>query len=146
MARAGDQIENALTGERVTFVRTAADTGGELLEMESVWPAGGRRTPRHVHPEMEETWEVLAGEARFRIGDEERAARPGDTVVAPPGTPHAGWNPTEDDVRVRITMRPALGWEEFVERLFTLARGGRIEASALAELMAGFPREISPPP
>jgi quercetin dioxygenase-like cupin family protein len=146
VARAGDQIENPLTGERITFVRTAADTGGELLEMESVWTPGGRRTPAHMHPEMEETWEVLAGEARFRIGDEERGARAGDTLVAPAGTPHAAWNATGDEVRVRITMRPALRWEEFVERLFTLARSGRLEPSALVQLMSEFPREIAPPP
>jgi len=144
LARPGEEIENPLTGERIRFLRTAADSGGELLEMESVWTRPGRRTPAHVHPEMEETWEVLAGEARFVVGGKELAAAPGDVVVAPPGTPHVGWNPTAADVRLRITMRPALRWEEFVERLFELARTGPPDREALAALMREFGREVAP--
>ena len=142
MATGGQRIENPLTGERIVFLRTAAETAGELLEMESTWTRSGLRTPPHVHPEMEETWEVLSGEARFRIGGEERVARAGDVVVAPPGTPHAGWNPTEAEVRLRITMRPALRWEEFVERLFALAHEG-VDPSALRDLLGEYPRELA---
>ena len=40
---------------------------------------------------------------------------------------------------VRIEMRPALRWREFVERLF--ANGGKPEPGMLAE----FGREIAPP-
>src|SRR3954453_9612167 len=98
MARAGDTVENAATGERITFVRTAADTGGELLEMEAVWPRPGHRAPAHVHPGMEERWTVLAGRAAFRIGGEEHEISPGETLVAAPGTPHLAWNPTGGEV------------------------------------------------
>ena len=34
MARAGDVLENPATGERLVFLRTAAETGGEVLEYE----------------------------------------------------------------------------------------------------------------
>jgi quercetin dioxygenase-like cupin family protein len=138
MASAGDTVENAATGERITFVRTAADTGGELLEMESVWSRPGHRARAHVHPEMEERWTVLAGRAAFRIGGEEHEIGPGETVVATPGTPHLAWNPTGAEVRLRIEMRPALRWEEFVERLFA----GESPAALLPE----FTREIAPAP
>jgi quercetin dioxygenase-like cupin family protein len=144
VASAGEEIENPLTGERIRFLRTAADTGGELLEMESVWTRSGRRTLAHVHPEMEETWEVIEGEARFMVGGEERAAGPGEVVVAAPGTPHVGWNPTAAEVRLRITMRPPLRWEEFVERLFELARKGPPDREAVAELMREFSHEVAP--
>jgi mannose-6-phosphate isomerase-like protein (cupin superfamily) len=106
--------------------------------MDAVWPRPGRRTLPHVHPGMEERWEVVAGRARFRIGEEELEAGPGETVVAPPGTPHVAWNPTDGEVRLRIEMRPALRWEEFVERLFA----GESPAALLSE----FPREVAPPP
>ncbi len=39
-------------------------------------------------------------------------------VVAAPGRPHLAWNPTDGSVRLRIEMRPALRWAEFVRRLF----------------------------
>ncbi|MEX2105727.1 MAG: hypothetical protein WD810_02405 [Solirubrobacterales bacterium] len=48
------QIENPAAGERIVFVQTAAETGGELLEMDDFWTHTDHRTPEHVHPEMEE--------------------------------------------------------------------------------------------
>ena len=139
MATAGETVENPATGERVTFVRTAADTNGELLVLELVWPRAGRRAPAHVHPEMEERYEVLEGSAAFRIGDQpERTAARGETVTVPPGTTHEAWNPTDRPARLRVEFCPALRWEEFVVRLF----GGN---EPIADLMREFRREIAPP-
>lgn len=144
MARPGDTIENPLTGERVTFLRTTAETGGELLELELTWPRSGRRTPPHMHPEMEERWTVLEGAAAFLIGDgPERRAEVGETVVAPPGTVHVAWNPGPGPARVRAEFRPALGWEPFIEQLFAFA--GRGDGAAMAALAAAHPREITFP-
>jgi quercetin dioxygenase-like cupin family protein len=107
-------IENPRTGERIVFeVRTP-----ELLVMHSTWTRPGRRAAAHVHPEMEERYDVLEGTAAFRIGGTETTATTGDTVIVPAGTAHLAWNPTENTVRLRITMRPALRWADFVERLF----------------------------
>ena len=139
MANAGETVINEATGERVTFVKTAAQTGGELLELELVWPLPGQRAPAHVHPEMEERYEVLEGTAAFRVGDEETTAQPGDVVAVPPGTVHLAWNPTEDPVRLKVEFRPALRWEEFVVRLFA-------GEERVADLMREFRREIAPPP
>ena len=139
MARAGETISNPATGERVTFVRTAADTGGELLEMELEWPFEGYRAAEHVHPELEERFEVAAGTAAFRLGGVDQVlAGPGDVVTVPPGVAHLAWNPTAEAVRLRVEFRPALRWEEFVERLFA--------GEDVAGLMREFRREIAPPP
>jgi mannose-6-phosphate isomerase-like protein (cupin superfamily) len=140
MARASETVENPATGERVTFVRTAADTNGQLLVLELTWPRPGRRAAAHVHPEMEERYEVLSGTAAFRIGGEpERTAGPGEVVTVPPGTTHEAWNPTEHEVRLKVEFRPALRWEEFVVRLFA-------GNEPVADLMREFRREIAPPP
>jgi ketosteroid isomerase-like protein len=47
------------------------------------------------------------------------------------------WNPADGEVRLRVEMRPALRWQEFVERLF----GGDDPSG----LLRGFPREIALP-
>jgi quercetin dioxygenase-like cupin family protein len=138
MATAGQTVVNPATGERVTFVTTAADTGGELLELELVWPRPGLRAPAHVHPEMEERYEVVSGTAAFRIGGEDRTAGPGEVVTVPPGTTHLAWNPTDGPVHLKVRFRPALRWEEFVVRLFA--------GDPVPELMREFRREIAPPP
>ena len=137
MPRTGDVLRNPATGELLRFVRTAADTGGELLEMENTWVRPDHATMPHLHPGMEETWEVLDGRAGFRIGDDELEAGPGERVTAPPGVVHTAWNLSGGETRLRITMRPALRWEEFVERLFT---------SPGPELLRDFPDEIALPP
>ena len=138
MARAGQTVENPMTGERITFLETAADTGGEVLVMESRWTRPGHRATEHVHPGMEERWHVLEGRAAFRIGDEEYEIGPGEEAVAPAGTPPLAWNPSDEQVRRRMEMRPALRWEEFVERLCA--------GEPPADLLREFSREIAPPP
>jgi hypothetical protein len=88
---------------------------------------------------MEERYEVLSGTAAFRIAGEQRRAGPGETVTVPKGTPHLAWNPTPEPVTLKVEFRPALRWEQFVERLFA-------GEEAVAILMREFRREIAPPP
>jgi quercetin dioxygenase-like cupin family protein len=53
------------------------------------WPAGFATVP-HRHPHAEETFEVVRGQAAFRMGDEpERIVGPGAFVLAARGVPHA---------------------------------------------------------
>jgi quercetin dioxygenase-like cupin family protein len=108
-------IRNPRTGEHVEFVVETP----ELLVMRSTWTRPGHRVLEHIHPEMEERFEVLAGTAAIRVLDVQYTAHPGDVVVAPPGVPHLAWNPTDSSVQLRITMTPALRWAEFTRRLFT---------------------------
>jgi len=131
-------IENPATGERIEFVSETDD----LLELDDFWTRPGHRAPAHLHPEMEETWRVVAGTAGFRIGERELRAGPGEAVVAPPGVTHVAWNPTDEPVQLRIEMRPALRWREFTERLFALPPG---DAGAALALVREYPREIRLP-
>jgi mannose-6-phosphate isomerase-like protein (cupin superfamily) len=58
---------------------------------EATVPAGGE-TAEHYHPQAEELYYFVAGEARMRLGEEEAGVVAGDCVVIPPGTPHKLWN------------------------------------------------------
>ncbi len=71
MAKAGDVIENPITGERITFLKTTGETGGELLRFEYILRPGFT-IPEHVHPHQEERHEVLSGTLRGRVGGQER--------------------------------------------------------------------------
>jgi len=126
------EFTNPQTGERVTIVSETPD----LLQMDVVWPRPGHRAAAHIHPEMEERYEVVSGTAAFRIGEaEEHIAGEGEVVAVPPGTRHLAWNPTDAPVHLRIEMRPALRWAQFVERLFA----GEDPVALLRE----FSREIT---
>ena len=41
MIRQGDTIANPITGERVTFLTTSAETGGELVVIDAAVAPGG---------------------------------------------------------------------------------------------------------
>jgi quercetin dioxygenase-like cupin family protein len=137
MARAGETIENPVTRERLVFLATAQETNGELLRVEHVFAPGGFVPAAHLHPHQVERFEVLSGSPRFRIGDEERTARPGDAVAIPAGTPHTWWNSGDDETRVLIEFRPALRTEEIFEVLYGLGRDGRLNRRSVPNPLLG---------
>ena len=49
MAYAGQTLDNPVSGEKLTFIQTAADTDGELLEIE-LELSPPRRRARCAHP------------------------------------------------------------------------------------------------
>jgi quercetin dioxygenase-like cupin family protein len=52
----------------------------------------GGANPDHTH-DREEVLVLLAGEVTVRSGDETYTLRAGDSLIVPPGTPHAVTNP-----------------------------------------------------
>jgi quercetin dioxygenase-like cupin family protein len=152
MARTGETIENPVTRERLTFVRTASDTAGEVLEVELAFAPGGFVPAMHLHPGQEERFEVLAGSPRFHIGASERTGSPGETFVAAPGTPHRFWNAGPGEARVRIELRPALRMEEILEEIARLGRAGKLNRKGLPSPLRGavlareYGAELAPAP
>ena len=127
MARAGDVIENPVSGERFTFLKTAADTNGELLQFELSLRPGGRVPVDHIHARQEERFEVISGRARVRVGKTWRDLAAGESVVIPPGTPHGLRNETAEEVRLTGDFRPAMNTETQFETICSLARQGKVD-------------------
>ncbi|MDP9236910.1 MAG: cupin domain-containing protein [Chloroflexota bacterium] len=125
MARAGDVIENPVRGERVVFRRTAADTGGELLEFDFFMKPGVPPVFEHVHPRQEERIEVVSGTVSYRLRGAEHRLDTGEIAVLPPGVRHTLWNPGVEEAHVIVEARPALTLETVFETLFGLARDGK---------------------
>lgn len=134
------RLDNPRTGE---IVEVVSHTEDELV-LEATWPRPGHRAAEHIHPGMQETWEVLSGEAAFRIGGaEDVRLAPGESITAPSGVPHLAWNPTDGEVRLRMTLRPALRWLEVVERLFSY--DGDDERGFVLALTRAYPGELAFP-
>jgi quercetin dioxygenase-like cupin family protein len=125
VAKAGDVIENPITGERITFLKTTQETNGELLRFEYVLPPEFT-IPEHVHPHQEERHEILSGTLRGRVGGQERDYEEGERVVGPAGVPHAWQNPSsEEELRFVSELRTPLVFETLMETTFGLARDGK---------------------
>jgi quercetin dioxygenase-like cupin family protein len=123
--RAGDTIENAVTGEHILFRATSAETAGELVEIEVAVRPGGGVAAAHVHPYQSERFEILEGTLEFRQGRKKVVAGPGEVVTVEAGTPHSFRNVGDGEARFRCEIRPALAFERFVQTMFALAADGR---------------------
>jgi quercetin dioxygenase-like cupin family protein len=151
MAQAGQIIENPVTGERIEFLRTSADTGGELLELELELSADGRVPGAHVHPEQEERFHVLAGTMRFRLGMRTIVAEAGESVVVPAGRVHKFSNGGDGPARARVEVVPALDMEDLLCTTAELAHEGHVLRSGmpkplhLALFVRRFRREVRAP-
>jgi quercetin dioxygenase-like cupin family protein len=151
MALAGQTITNPVSGETLTFIRTAAETGGELLEVELELTPDGHVPGAHVHPEQEERFEVLEGRMRFRMGLRRITAGPGDVVVVPAGKVHRFANAGDGVARARVRVTPALDMEQLFETTVALAEEGAVTWTGmpkplhLALFVQRFRREVRAP-
>jgi quercetin dioxygenase-like cupin family protein len=132
VAQTGQTIENPVTGERMTFLRTAADSGGAELVVELELTADAFLPAEHIHQKQEEKFTVLEGRLVFRSGGEERLVAADESIVVPPGTAHAWATDGASPARVAITFTPAGAAEHFFESFFRLAREGKVNDRGLA--------------
>jgi mannose-6-phosphate isomerase-like protein (cupin superfamily) len=148
MAKAGDVFE-LNDGEKVTVRTAAADSGGELLEVEAEWGPEKHKPLAHSHPSQDEHFEVLEGELSVKLGDEKRVLRAGDTVDVPARTVHAFWNSGGTVARAKWQVRPAQRTEDFFESVHKLRAAGHsskggLDVTAGALVASEYKNEFTP--
>ena len=130
MPHAGQEIEGP-GGFRLRLIRTAAETGGELLEMEATYRGGGALPPEHLHPSQVERFTVLEGAVRAIVDGSEKRFEAGEQFEIPAGARH---QMTADvPTRVNWQVRPALRTAEFFERLYPAIDAGGTDVPAVLE-------------
>jgi len=115
---------NPATGEWITYTATADDSDGKLVRFHWRSVPGGVIT-EHIHPRQDERFTILAGEARFTLGGEQRIARAGETIVVPAGVPHCEGNPGPGEIEGIVELRPALHAKEWHKALAGRAADGK---------------------
>jgi quercetin dioxygenase-like cupin family protein len=131
MANRGETIENPLTGERMTFLKTTADTSGRSFEFEFVAPPGWS-VSEHIHPHQQEHTEMVSGVLNGRVAGEEFRLLPDEVRVVPSGVVHAWRNPSEEEeARFSVEFSPALNMESGFETAWALARDGKATKAGL---------------
>ncbi len=115
MASAGEQF--AMPDGSVYIVRRpAAETGGESVEMEFVLPSGCVPPPPHIHRHQVEEYEVLDGHLDVVVDGRWTTVAPGQSISVPVGALHTFRNRSGETVRVRNWHRPAMRFEDYIER------------------------------
>jgi quercetin dioxygenase-like cupin family protein len=151
MAYAGQTLYNPVSDEKIEFIRTAADTNGELLEFELELAPDGHVPGAHVHPEQEERFHVLEGTMTFRLGLKKIVAKAGETVIVPRGCVHKFANGGDEPARCRVEVVPALDMEQLFETTVELALEGNTNRKGmpsplhLALFVRRYEREVRAP-
>jgi quercetin dioxygenase-like cupin family protein len=125
-----DVIEDPVLRQRLRFTRETEGGGSEVLHVETWVEPGGGVTP-HIHPAMNESFEVLAGHPSFLSGKKWIAAEPDETVEVPAGTRHAYRNRTDREVHMVCHARPPSTLQEFLEDTVRLSRSGGLSRHAM---------------
>ena len=127
MWRAGDELENPVTGERSVVRRGSEDTGREYMLADMFARPGARVALPHVHPGVTETFEVLEGRLGVIVGDRRLTAERGEKVIVPTGTVHDWWNDGDSEAHVLVEVRgPGVARGEMaIETMWGLAHDGK---------------------
>mgnify|MGYP001156557903 CR=1 FL=1 len=119
-------IENPLIKDRVTFIETAAETGGKftLVQVELA-PNGGNDL--HYHKTFDETFTVLEGVLGIQLGKEILHLKKGESATAPIDSLHRFFNPSASEkVVFNVLLQPgSAGFETTLQVAYGLARDGR---------------------
>jgi quercetin dioxygenase-like cupin family protein len=144
MLKAGDVLENPVTGERAVVRVGSAESGGELLVADLHVRPGGAVMGEHLHPTMEESFTVVRGRLGYRLDGREGVAGPGERLHLPHGSVHDWWNAGEEEAQVVVEISPGARFEEMISNAFGLARDGKTDAKGRPHLLqaALFAREF----
>jgi quercetin dioxygenase-like cupin family protein len=135
MVRVGDEIANPRTGQRMVFLQTGAETGGELLRIECFNPATRMDEPEHCHPLQKSRAELVSGTLRFCVRGEIQEVHAGESHIIPAGVPHSFGNYGDEEAHWIAEFRPALRTDAFFEKLFDLAVRGQLNERGMPSLL-----------
>ena len=123
-------VENPVIGDRVTFLRTTAETNGEyLLQRMELAPHGGNTM--HYHLAFTEEFTVLEGELHVSLNGEERVLKAGESVLVPIKAPHRFYSTSDRPVVFTNEVRPARQMESAIRIVYGLARDGKVNSKSI---------------
>jgi mannose-6-phosphate isomerase-like protein (cupin superfamily) len=128
-------IHNPIQRDTVTFLKTVAETNGELTLVDvELAPGGGNGL--HYHTAFTERFAVIEGELTIQLGTEQRVLRSGESAIIPVRAVHRFFNPSPHPVRFYTEIRPGhAGFERGMRIAYGLAGDGETNR-------AGVPRSV----
>lgn len=138
MPHAGLELHDERRGLRLLYRETAAESGGLRLEMEWTVEPGEPTVGRpHEHATGgQESFELLTGEAGYKVGRKEHRERAPHSWPIPPNTSHVHpWNVGHEPLRFTQTITtddPSNGLTDgvgrYFETVFALSAQGKVDA------------------
>ena len=131
MIKQGEKIISARTGQIMVFLKTAAETNGQLLQIDCISPPTSVIEPEHIHPFQENRFEIISGSCHFSIDGKVQVIGPGQSISIPPKVRHHFWNSGDVDVHYIQEFRPALNIADFFNIFFELSKDGKLNKKGI---------------
>ena len=131
MIKQGEKITNIRTGQIMIFLKTGAETNGELLQIECFSPQTLEREPEHIHQLQENSFKIISGRCIFHVDGKEQTVGPGESINIPANVPHHFWNAGDEVAHYLQEFKPALKIDRFFETFFVLARDGLLNKKGI---------------
>ncbi|PZR27931.1 MAG: cupin domain-containing protein [Citrobacter freundii] len=139
MASKNKIITNPVTGQSIQFLRTASETRGQLLEMETIYRPHSMEPTVHYHPKQKEDFKVLEGELTVNFNGRIFILKEGDIFHIPANKIHSMWNAGSKPARVNWQVRPAMDTEFLLETTFGLAADGKVNSKGTPFFLQAVP-------
>jgi quercetin dioxygenase-like cupin family protein len=125
------------TGETFIFLKTAADTDGQLLVFQMrVAPGGGAiAAPVHFHPKFEERFFIQKGEITGMLDGKPFVAQAGERIVVPAGMAHTWRNTSDGPAEFLVEIEPAMQMETLFENLCAQSQLGLLGSGGQMNLL-----------
>lgn len=119
-------LDFAAAGMWWEITQSTNDTKGALFEAINVLVPGFEGPPLHIHPQAEESYQVLEGTLDVCIDGQWRQVGPGETAIVAAGIAHTLKNDHPEPVRLINVHKPALDYERFFRRMQALIASGKL--------------------
>lgn len=130
-AVAGDTFYNPVTGERAITIEAPAENPERRLVSELHLEPGAAVVGEHLHPAIDERFDVLEGHLAYSLDGREAEAGAGEAVEVPAGRWHDWWHPGEGVTVVRVTVTPGDRFVELIRTLWGLALDGKTNGKGM---------------
>jgi mannose-6-phosphate isomerase-like protein (cupin superfamily) len=133
----------------MTIKLRSEQTRGAFALVEGVMPPRTQGPALHMHTREDESFYILEGTLKFRIGEQTVTAPAGSTVFMPRGIPHTFCNPFDEPAKVLGIITPG-GFERFfedqMEIMKSVPEGGRPDPAAFEGLAHKYGGVLLGPP
>jgi quercetin dioxygenase-like cupin family protein len=129
-------IVNPIYKDTVTFINTAAETGGAYTLLELTLLPGGRNPP-HIHKAFTEKFTVIDGQLGLELKNGSRVLRPGESYTVKVNEVHNFFNPSDQEIRFQVLFTPG---HSGIENALCIAYG--LAADGLSD-KKGRPKDFS---
>ncbi|XBH20251.1 cupin domain-containing protein [Jonesiaceae bacterium BS-20] len=124
-------VTHRFTGEQVTFLETAEDTGGQYLLIEVSLPPHSDGPPLHSHLSFTEQFTVISGMLTVRVEKSRKQLSAGQQALLVPGIKHTFTNDHDEPVTFQVQLTPPSQFEQSMRIHYGLMDDDRTNAKGV---------------